>query len=156
MGLNRVKGVRHASARLSVAALQDLVAEALLQYLAVAHFGRGRGDYREGASPDHWVHAVVGAVTARAARWPSIVEAIRSDADGAPAQAELVDLVSGLALDLLATLYPQADIGFARRGLGSGRKEGPGEGAAPDSGLTDGIPLGGAAQSARPPASPAT
>jgi GTPase SAR1 family protein len=164
MGLNRVKGVRHASARLSVAALQDLVGEALLQYLAVAHFGRGRGGYREGATPDHWARAVVEVVSARAARWPPIVEAIRSDADGAAAQAELVDLVSGLALDLLATLYPQADIGFARRGLaaatkagaGEGVGEGVGEGAAPDSGLADGIPLGGAAQSARPPASPAT
>ena len=31
-----------------------MVEAALLRYLAVAHFGRGRGDWAQGEAPPHW------------------------------------------------------------------------------------------------------
>jgi len=38
--------------------LDRLFEQALLRYLAVAHFGRGRGDYRDLERPAHWIEAV--------------------------------------------------------------------------------------------------
>ncbi len=35
-------------------AIRNFALEALLLYLAVAHFGRGRGDWKEGECPDFW------------------------------------------------------------------------------------------------------
>ena len=39
-------------------AAEDFMLETLLLYLAVAHFGRGRGDWQAGESPDFWKQAV--------------------------------------------------------------------------------------------------
>ena len=44
-------------------AAQDFMLESLLLYLAVAHFGRGRGDWQEGESPEFWKKAVQDAMT---------------------------------------------------------------------------------------------
>ena len=43
-----------------------LVRLALLRYLAVAHFGRGRGDYQESEHPDFWQEAVAEVVLGEA------------------------------------------------------------------------------------------
>ncbi len=48
--------------RWSEEALRGFVLEALLLYLAVAHFGRGRGDWAEGESPEFWKEAVEAAL----------------------------------------------------------------------------------------------
>ena len=42
----------------SAEALTPLVEAALLRYLAVAHFGRGRGEWAEGEAPPHWADVV--------------------------------------------------------------------------------------------------
>ena len=39
-------------------AARDFMLESLLLYLAVAHFGRGRGDWKAGESPEFWKKAV--------------------------------------------------------------------------------------------------
>ena len=51
--------------------LTERVSAALLRYLAVAHFGRGRGDWVQGESPPHWPPLVEDAVTGQASalRW---------------------------------------------------------------------------------------
>ena len=42
----------------SESALDDFMLEAVLLYLAVAHYGRGRGDWAEGESPTFWKETV--------------------------------------------------------------------------------------------------
>lgn len=51
---NLVRGRDAARARWSVELLQAHLAGAVLRYLAVAHFGRGRGEWRESEHPAHW------------------------------------------------------------------------------------------------------
>jgi hypothetical protein len=49
-----------------------MIGDALLRYLAVAHYGRGRGDYEESEHPAFWRTAVASLTERRAAE-------IRSD-----------------------------------------------------------------------------
>ena len=56
--VNWVRGRDASTVGLADPALDALYAEALLRYLAVAHFGRGRGDWREDPRPAHWLRLV--------------------------------------------------------------------------------------------------
>ena len=53
-GLNVVRGTGQSFASWNADAMAPLVQAALLRYLAVAHFGRGRGDWAQGEAPAHW------------------------------------------------------------------------------------------------------
>ena len=52
----------------SPAFLEQLTQQTLLRYLAVAHYGRGRGDFRDLEHPRHWQDTVATAVSDRADR----------------------------------------------------------------------------------------
>ncbi len=79
-GVNLVRGTEHSSVSLNDQGLLELRQALLLRYLAVAHFGRGRGDWVQGEAPAHWLALVVQA---------SATPALRS-----------------AALELLEQLYP--------------------------------------------------
>jgi hypothetical protein len=64
---NLVRGAETSTVRWSGEVLTKLVTAAGLRYLAVAHFGRGRGDFVESGEPAHWRPAVERAVGAEAA-----------------------------------------------------------------------------------------
>src|SRR5512135_3614877 len=53
-GMNVMRGAEHPSVRWSEEFLDGLVRSSVLRYLAVAHFGRGRGRYVEGEAPSFW------------------------------------------------------------------------------------------------------
>ncbi|GAA4015289.1 hypothetical protein GCM10022280_12470 [Sphingomonas swuensis] len=57
-GYNMVRGEQTNAARWSEEAFTGFVRSALLRYLAVAHFGRGRGDWEEAEHPTSWQAAV--------------------------------------------------------------------------------------------------
>ena len=52
--VNLVRGTDRSWIAWNAEALDQMVEAALLRYLAVAHFGRGRGDWAQGESPPHW------------------------------------------------------------------------------------------------------
>ena len=52
--VNLVRGTESSWLSWNGEALDAIVEAALLRYLAVAHFGRGRGEWAEGESPTHW------------------------------------------------------------------------------------------------------
>ncbi len=56
--VNLVRGTESSWLSWNGEALDAIVEAALLRYLAVAHFGRGRGDWAEGESPPHWKEEV--------------------------------------------------------------------------------------------------
>ena len=57
-GINVVRGTDRSWVTLGDEALHAFTEAALLRYLAVAHFGRGRGDWVAGEAPPHWAGAV--------------------------------------------------------------------------------------------------
>jgi hypothetical protein len=114
--VNRVRGVQQASMRLGDAALRALLQDALLKYLAVAHFGRGRGEFEHEALPQAWVEQARLRVEAAAGELDAVFAALRiDDLDAAQAAARLEALAGELALALLEWMYPQADIARLRQ-----------------------------------------
>jgi GTPase Era involved in 16S rRNA processing len=89
--------------------LRDLVQSSALRYLAVAHFGRGRGEWRELGNAARWTQLVERTLAARADRLQSCVWAARDDSGFVTdADARFADLVRVLLREVLCTVYPQA------------------------------------------------
>ena len=55
--VNLVRGSQESWVSWNAEALDQILEAALLRYLAVAHFGRGRGEWSQGESPAHWIDA---------------------------------------------------------------------------------------------------
>jgi hypothetical protein len=106
---NTVRGTGGASVRWSDEVLMRTVENLLLRYLAVAHFGRGRGAWREREAPAFWKRSVAGAVEARKVYYQGAwKDARRPDADPVTGRSALVALLSGSARDVLTEFYPQS------------------------------------------------
>jgi len=107
-GYNIIAGKEGATARWSNEALTRFYGEAMLLYLAVAHFGRGRGDWSRAENPPHWQ----GEVQRQCAEDAALLDDIWRDcadamAGEAPRQAIADSLEHGLDA-VLARLYPAA------------------------------------------------
>lgn len=97
-GVNLVRGVDKPTLAWTDEVLLELVEAALLGYLAVAHYGRGRGDWAEGEAPGFWREAVDAAVSAHA---DDLRQAMRDDAPE-----RLAVTLGETASELLDRLYP--------------------------------------------------
>jgi hypothetical protein len=106
-GYNLVRGEAEPVVRWSDEFFQCLVRLALLRYLAVAHFGRGRGDYQESEHPDWWQTAVAEVVEKRASEVRAAWERGKS-ADAAILAAPLQAVLAACAAELLVRFYPEA------------------------------------------------
>jgi hypothetical protein len=111
-GLNVVRGSDRGFVALAPTALQELLRAALLRYLAVAHYGRGRGQWRDGEAPAHWADAVAQALAAQgpalAALWNTRTQALDNAGEAKRLQAALQPLLARAAEETLALLYPAA------------------------------------------------
>jgi hypothetical protein len=120
-GINVVRGTGQSWVAWSEEALNGATQAALLRYLAVAHFGRGRGDWAQGEAPAHWQATVAQALAARqadfSAAWqsrsqrPGSVEASRGagsvanrDTSGDASAAPVADLTAALQPLLAAVM----------------------------------------------------
>lgn len=113
--VNRVRGTEHSWVTWNAAVLNGLVAAALLRYLAVAHFGRGRGEWREAEVPPHWPAAVDGALASRQPAFAALWAGRSRNGDPPPDETMVLALAAGLepllaavAADVLHQLYPGA------------------------------------------------
>ncbi len=110
-GVNIMRGRQESSLAWSPAAMDAMVEAALLRYLAVAHFGRGRGEWRQGEAPAHWRGVVQEALAPQRGAWAALWQRRATGADGAPANltpAALQPLLRQAGADVLARLYPVA------------------------------------------------
>ena len=88
--------------------LQSLLVGSVLRYLAVAHFGRGRGNFVEGEAPAFWLAEVEAAVSVQAGELAELWQALRGQSGFEPALARLDSLVAAIARRTLGQLYPGA------------------------------------------------
>jgi hypothetical protein len=82
--------------------LRSLLVSSVLRYLAVAHFGRGRGNFVEGEAPGFWQARVEDAVAGHDTRLAGLWQSARAGNN----DRELAALVAGIASEVLAQLYP--------------------------------------------------
>jgi GTPase SAR1 family protein len=102
---NLARGAETGTVRWSREFLFARVAAALMRYLAVAHFGRGRGDFVSGVAPPHWQQAVQQALARRRPSLDAVWSAAPAASKAATAAA-LVPLLSASAREVLISLYP--------------------------------------------------
>jgi hypothetical protein len=107
-GVNVARGKSDAAVRWDDAFLDGLVVSALLRYLAVAHYGRGRGEWQESEYPPFWHERVAQAVAARQPELAAIWALRTSDGTGGPLEDRLRGMLAELARGLLDELYPGA------------------------------------------------
>ncbi len=92
--------------------LRTLVSASVLRYLAVIHFGRGRGGFVESEAPAFWQHEVRLAMDANTGELDSLWRMIRADTDSASVSAQVEKLIARITSQTLARLYPGARIDF--------------------------------------------
>ncbi len=113
-GVNVVRGTDQSWLRVADDAMLALVESAVLRYLAVAHFGRGRGEWVQGEAPLHWPATVAAALATQQAAllalWAERDPRAPADAaaDPAPLAQALQPLLAAAVRDTLARLYPAA------------------------------------------------
>jgi Domain of unknown function (DUF3482)/50S ribosome-binding GTPase len=101
---NEERGLAGGTVRWSDEFLDARLGAAIIRYLAVAHFGRGRGVFAASEPAPRW-QAVVSAVLAqRAAERVGLWTALRTEGTS---NARLDSMVLGLLAETLAQLYPE-------------------------------------------------
>ena len=107
-GYNVVRGTTETSVRWSDEFLDGFFASALLRYLAVAHYGRGRGEWAATEHPAFWRDEVAPILESRRAALTMIWAERTGDCDPAQLATALRSELGAAALELLERLYPGA------------------------------------------------
>jgi hypothetical protein len=102
-GYNVSRGVERPAVRWSDEFLELLARSALLRYLAVAHFGRGRGGWAEGEAPAFWQDEVKAVTAAHAEALAACIAGARAGDDGA-----FAGWLARCGSEVLQRLYPAA------------------------------------------------
>ncbi|WP_035627270.1 DUF3482 domain-containing protein [Herminiimonas sp. CN] len=106
-GYNLVKG-KTPTIHWSAEFYEGLVRSALLRYLAVAHFGRGRGDFAQSEHPTFWQKTVANIVSTHRTEIRSIWALGKSADDIGRITQEIETVLTICAVRLLISLYPAA------------------------------------------------
>ena len=122
-GFQLVQGEKLPELGWSVAFLERLVAQALLRYLAVAHFGRGRGAFAHEEASRYWQDTVAEILRLGRLDWRNQLKALAAGRRGglrsrAAARAELLPMIDEAARSMLVEGYPESE------GLLRGRNDG--------------------------------
>jgi GTPase SAR1 family protein len=111
-GAYRLIAGREPAVQWQPAALDRVTREALLRYLTVAHFGRGRGGYTDLAYPAHWLEDVDACLERER---DALHEAWRDATRGGPGARDeiamkLRPLLSTMLRDVLRRRFPRAEV----------------------------------------------
>ncbi|MDB5948938.1 MAG: GTP-binding protein [Massilia sp.] len=111
-GFNASTDRNHPTVQFADEFLHSLLVAGVLRYLAVAHFGRGRGNFVESEAPAFWQEEVERAVAMHADALGHAWQEVRAgrEADGAKAGAQLGEVVAAIAARTLEQLYPAAPL----------------------------------------------
>jgi len=105
-GFNTTTDREHPSVQFADPFLRTLLVGAVLRYLAVAHFGRGRGQFVEGEAPAFWQTEVEAALSRREADLARLWRAVRGASDEAIAAQLVLEVLGPMTTETLERLYP--------------------------------------------------
>ncbi len=105
-GMNRLAGADQPEARWSADFLNALVRSSVLRYLAIAHFGRGRGKYVEGEAPSFWRDEVEKHFKQHETAFRALWDATPGLTPRESMTAELQARLAKMTVDVLERLYP--------------------------------------------------
>ena len=112
--VNLVRGTDRSWLTWNDEALDTLLEAALLRYLAIAHFGRGRGDWERADTPPHWPPVVERALAVEAPTLRALWDGRSSRRDAADLEARLAaalrPVIDRLLRDALGQLYPRSPV----------------------------------------------
>jgi hypothetical protein len=106
-GYNVVRGTEQTEIGWTAEVLDELAASALLAYLAVAHFGRGRGEWTTSEHPTHWQEAVRAELQEHRAALGALWAQRAGDLPEQELAAALSVELTHATRAVLARLYPQ-------------------------------------------------
>ncbi len=92
----------------SDAFLRAQLVATVLRYLAVAHFGRGRGAFEASEAPGFWQKEVEAAIAQHESQWTKAWDAARSAASPDAAAQALAPRIVPVVTQVLQRLYPHA------------------------------------------------
>ncbi len=107
-GFNLVRGVDKPTLAWSDDVLDELVHSALLGYLAVSHFGRGRGNWVASEQPAFWPEQVSAALAPRRKTLQSIWSRRTGDDDPARLAPDLQAVLREASIDVFIRIYPDS------------------------------------------------
>jgi hypothetical protein len=110
---NLVRGKVGNEVRWSFAHYAEQVQLVLLCYLAVAHFGRGRGEWEDGEHPGHWRDTVGQAVAAETERLEVLWKEAGDPKTGRTAdqmEEDLRGIITACCARCLRDLYPKVEV----------------------------------------------
>jgi hypothetical protein len=105
---NLVAGTETGVVRWGPEFLFERTAAAILRYLAVAHYGRGRGDWVEGEYPPHWGAVVDDVLKQYRTEFDAAWMRAEGGASAAELASEVEPLLRSAVREVLLRLYPQA------------------------------------------------
>jgi uncharacterized membrane protein len=104
--VNVARGQTDETVRWDDAFVERLVVQSLLRYVAIAHYGRGRGEYVDRAIPAFWQTQVAAVVGSRRERFAQVLARRGADCDAAQLAAALSPLMRESMAAVLQSLYP--------------------------------------------------
>ena len=107
-GINRLTGTERARLSWPDDFLDGLLRASVLRYLAVAHYGRGRGRFVEGEAPAFWHHEVQAEVSQRIDVLHSIWNDARATGHVNATTPAIYDALRGITAGVLRRLYRDA------------------------------------------------
>jgi len=109
-GYRLVGGGERPSVRWAPEFLDQLTEQVVLRYLAVAHFGRGRGQYQDREYPKHWSASVEAALATHHPALERVWASAQDDADGTAERlgSELRPILHQTIRTVLRQAYPHA------------------------------------------------
>lgn len=108
-GFQFVRGEEVPEVRWAAEFVDQLLRQSIMRYLAVAHFGRGRGEWRETGNPEHWKALVDGALEGREADFVGTIARLRDGGrDIDEVAPDLKEFVREALCDVLSAGYPQS------------------------------------------------
>lgn len=109
-GFNLVRGADHSAVTWSDEFMMRLISTQLLTYLAVAHFGRGRGQWREAEHPAFWREAVSEVMSMHTQRFAQLLRGRSEDCDAQRLAATMQPELAAAVRALIEHLYPGGKI----------------------------------------------